>query len=78
MLWKYEFLLASIGEHEKFILTVLNNYLFYIIRCMDKFFKSVLFGFEIKQAPCFRVVPLREGLCRSLRLRLSLKPQLSN
>ena len=49
MLWKYEFLLASIDEHEKFILTVLNNYLLYIIRCMDKFFKSALFGFEIKQ-----------------------------
>ena len=31
------------------IVTVLNNSLFYIIRCMDKFFKSVLFGFEIKQ-----------------------------
>ena len=39
MLWKYEFLLASIGEHEKFIVTVLNNYLLYIIRCMDKFLK---------------------------------------
>ena len=49
MLWKYEFLVASIGEHEKFILTFLNNYLFNIIRCMDKFFKSALFGFEIKQ-----------------------------
>ena len=49
MLWKYEFLLASIGEQKKFILTILNNYLFYAIRCMDKFFKSVLFSFEIKQ-----------------------------
>ena len=57
MLWKYEFLLASIGANDKFILTFLNNYLFNIIRCMDKFFKSVLFGFEIKQHLVLELFP---------------------
>ena len=49
MLWKYKFLVILIGQHKIFILTVLNDYSFYMVRCIDKFFKSVLFGLEIKQ-----------------------------